>query len=75
LKSDWYIGRINGKFRYFIIMSYSRDSSVGIAMSYALGDWGSIARQDKIFLLHNVQTGSGAQPAGSPFAGGKVAEE
>jgi hypothetical protein len=63
--------------------SKSRDSSVGIALGYRLGDRGSRVRfpagSGNFPLHHRVQNGSGAHPASYPmgrrgsFPGGKVA--
>jgi hypothetical protein len=64
------------------IISGSRDSSVGIATSYGLDDQGvgvGVPVGSKIFLLHVIQTGSGAQAAsysmgtGGSLPGGKAA--
>jgi hypothetical protein len=62
----------------------SRDSSVGIALSYGLDDRDSRARfpagAGNFSLHHRVQNGSGAHPASYPmgtrgsFPGGKAAE-
>jgi hypothetical protein len=61
----------------------SRDSSVGIALSYGLDDWGSRVRfpagAGNFSLHHRVQNGSGAHPPSYPmgtrdsFLGGKAA--
>jgi hypothetical protein len=61
----------------------SRYSSVGIALSYGLGDRGSRvrfpARPGNFSLHHRLQNGSGAHPASYPvgnrgsFPGGKAA--
>jgi hypothetical protein len=61
----------------------SRDSSVGIALGYGLGDRGSgvrfPARAGNFSLNNRVQNGSEAQPASYPmgtrgsFPGGKTA--
>jgi hypothetical protein len=61
----------------------SRDSSVGIALGYGLGDRGSTVRlpagAGNFSLRHRVQNGSGAHPASYPmgtggsFPGGKAA--
>jgi hypothetical protein len=61
----------------------SRDSSVGIALGYGLGDRGSSVRfpaaAGNFSLHHCVQNGSGAHPASYPmgtmvsFPGGKAA--
>jgi hypothetical protein len=64
-------------------LSKSRDSSVGIALGYELGDRGSSVRfpagAGNFSLHHRVQTGSEAHPAFYPmvtrgsFPGGKAA--
>jgi hypothetical protein len=47
-------------------------------MSHGLDGWDLIPSRGKIFLLHSVQTGSGAHPVSYPmgtggsFPGGKV---
>jgi hypothetical protein len=44
------------------------DCPIGIVMGYGLDGRDSIPGRDKTFsLLHNVQTGSGAQPASYPM--------
>jgi hypothetical protein len=62
--------------------TWNRDSAVGIAIGYRLGDGGIGVRAPvgvKFFFLHFVQTGSGAHPASYPMGtedlspGGKVA--
>jgi hypothetical protein len=63
--------------------SKSRDSSVGIALSYGLDGRGSRVRfpvgAGNFSLHHHVQNGSGAHPApypmgtGTSFPGGKAA--
>jgi hypothetical protein len=69
---------------FYLQVSYkSRDSSVGIALSYGLDDRGSRVRLPTVAgnfsLHHRVQNGSGAHPASYPrgargsFPGGKVA--
>jgi hypothetical protein len=46
----------------------SRDNSVDTAMGYGLDGRGSIPERGKrFFLLHSVQTGSGANPASYPM--------
>jgi hypothetical protein len=62
---------------------WSRDSSVGIALGYGLGDRGSTARLSagagNFSLQHRIQIGSGAHLASYPmgkrgsFTRGKVA--
>jgi hypothetical protein len=68
---------ILGSFSYF----WSRNSAVGIATGYGLFDRGVGVRVQvgtRLFLLHVIQTGSGAHPVshpmgtGSSFSGGKA---
>jgi hypothetical protein len=64
-------------------MDVSRNSLVGIAMGYGLGDQGSYVRfpegAGKFSLHHRVQNGSWAHPSsykistGGPFPWGKAA--
>jgi hypothetical protein len=49
----------------------SRDSSVSVPTGYWLDGQGSIPSKGKIVsLLHNIQAGSGAQPASYPMGTG-----
>jgi hypothetical protein len=67
---------------FLILLSTSRDSSVGIALGYGLDDRGSRvrfpARAGNFSLHHRVQNGPGAHPASYPmstrgsFPGGKA---
>jgi hypothetical protein len=54
-----------------VLYFMSRDSSVGIALGYGLGDWGSrvrfLAGTGNFSLHHRVQNGSGAHPASYPM--------
>jgi hypothetical protein len=54
-----------------IIYIKSRDSSVGIALSYGLDDWGSRVRfsagAGNFSLHHCVRNGSGSHPASYPM--------
>jgi hypothetical protein len=71
------------KNKFTVIKSKSRDSSVGIALGYGLGNRGSRvpfpAGTGNFSLHHRVQNGSGAHPASYPmgtrgsFPGGKEA--
>jgi hypothetical protein len=66
-----------------LVLSKSRDSSVGIVLGYGLDDWGSgvlfPAGAGNFSLHHRVQNGSLAHPASYPmgtmgsFSGGKAA--
>jgi hypothetical protein len=70
---------------FYVLLSDSRDSSVGIGLGYRLDDRGSRVRfpagTGNFSLNHRVQTGSGAHPASYPmgtvgsFPGGKAAGE
>jgi hypothetical protein len=71
------------EYRQVYLQNISRDSSVGIALSYGLDDWGSRVRfpaaAGNFSLNHRVQNGSGAHPASYPmgtrgfFPGAKAA--
>jgi hypothetical protein len=50
------------------ICYYSRDSSVGIVTEHELVERGSISARGKRFLLHRVQTGTGAHTASYPMS-------
>jgi hypothetical protein len=67
---------------FIMFLLKSRDSSVGIGLSYGLDDRGSSVRfqagAGNFSLHHRVQNGSGAHPAypmgtGGSFPGGKAA--
>jgi hypothetical protein len=46
----------------------NRDSSVSVVKAYGLNGCGSIpGKCERFSLLHNVQNGSGAQPASYPM--------
>jgi hypothetical protein len=70
-------------FIVYVRKSKSRDSSVGIALSYGLDDWGFRVRfpagAGNFSLHYRIQNVSGAHPASYPigtrcsFLGGKAA--
>jgi hypothetical protein len=53
-----------GIYMYITCTGISRDSSDGIATVHELDGWASIpGRGKRFYVLHSVETGSGAHPA------------
>jgi hypothetical protein len=51
------------------VTHYLQDNTSGVAMGNMLNDWVSIPGRGKSFsVLHNVQTGSGANPVSYPIS-------
>jgi hypothetical protein len=60
----------------YIILEKGWESSVGIATSYSMNSQGAIPRWCKMFfLLHGIQTDSGAHPASYPMDTGAISPE
>jgi hypothetical protein len=72
-KTDWHLSEPGETLNIRALNqdTESRDSSVGIALSYGLDDRGSRvrvpARAGNFSLHHRVQNGSGAHPASYPM--------